>query len=54
MTTVTAAVTRKDIFDAAQYRAETSDRARNIVAQEEARQRFQSFLGDGRAYTPTR
>lgn len=39
---------------AAQYRAETSDRARNIVAQEEARQRFQQFLGDGRAYTPNR
>ena len=39
---------------AAQYRAETSDRARSIVAQEEARQRFQQFLGDGRAYTPTR
>jgi P-type conjugative transfer protein TrbJ len=39
---------------AAQYRAETSDRARSIVAQEEARQRFQQFLGDSRAYTPTR
>ena len=39
---------------AAQYRAETTDRARSIVAQEEARQRFQQFLGDGRAYTPTR
>ena len=39
---------------AAQYRAETSDRARSLVAQEEARQRFQTFLGDGRAYTPTR
>ena len=39
---------------AAQYRAETSERARSIVAQEEARQRFKSFLGDGRAYTPTR
>ena len=39
---------------AAQYRAETTDRARSIVAQEEARQRFQQFLGDGRGYTPTR
>ncbi len=39
---------------AAQYRAETTERARSIVAQEEARQRFQRFLGDGRAYTPTR
>ena len=39
---------------AAQYRAETTDRARSIVAQEEARQRFQQFLGDSRAYTPIR
>lgn len=39
---------------AAQYRAETSDRARGIVAQEEARQRFQTFLGGSSAYTPSR
>ena len=39
---------------AAQYRAETSDRARGIVAQEEARQRFQAFLGGSSAYTPSR
>ena len=38
----------------AQSRAETTDRARSLVAQEEARQRFKSFLGDGRAYTASR
>jgi P-type conjugative transfer protein TrbJ len=36
---------------AAQTRAETVDRSRAIVAQQEARQQFKSFLGDGRAYT---
>jgi P-type conjugative transfer protein TrbJ len=36
---------------AAQTRAETIDRSRAIVAQQEARQQFKSFLGDGRAYT---
>ena len=36
---------------AAQSRAETSDRAGALVAQEQARQQFKSFLGDGRAYT---
>lgn len=39
---------------AAQYRAETSDRARDIVVQEEARQRFQTFLGGSSAYAPSR
>ncbi|WP_072389286.1 P-type conjugative transfer protein TrbJ [Hyphomicrobium sp. CS1BSMeth3] len=36
---------------AAQARAETIDRSRAVTAQEEARQQFKSFLGDGRAYT---
>jgi len=36
---------------AAQTRAETVDRSRAILAQQEARQQFKSFLGDGRAYT---
>ena len=40
---------------AAQYRAETLDRSRRMAAEEEARVRFNSFLGsaDG-AYSPTR
>lgn len=36
---------------AAQTRAETMDRSRAVLAQEEARQQFKSFMGDGRAYT---
>ena len=36
---------------ATQSRAETTDRARNLVAQQQAREQFKSFLGDGRAYT---
>jgi P-type conjugative transfer protein TrbJ len=36
---------------AAQARAETIDRSRAVAAQEEARQQFKSFLGNGRAYT---
>jgi P-type conjugative transfer protein TrbJ len=36
---------------AAQTRAETVDRSRAVLAQQEARQQFKSFLGDGRAYT---
>ncbi len=36
---------------AAQARAETVDRSRAVAAQEEARQQFQSFLGDSQAYT---
>ena len=36
---------------AAQARAETSERARDLVAQETARTQFKTFLGDGRAYT---
>ncbi len=39
---------------AAQQRAETIDRVRSVVAEEEARQRFQAFLGDGSAYTRQR
>jgi P-type conjugative transfer protein TrbJ len=36
---------------AAQSRAETTDRARTLVAQQQAREQFKSFLGEGRAYT---
>lgn len=36
---------------AAQTRAETTDRARTLVAQQQAREQFKTFLGDGRAYT---
>ena len=40
---------------AAQYRAETMERARRMVAEEEARVRFTSFLGSKTsAYSPTR
>ena len=36
---------------AAQSRAETTARARDLTAEAEGRQRLKSFLGDGRAYT---
>lgn len=36
---------------AADQRAQSLDRARSLASQEEARLRFQSFLGDGSAYT---
>lgn len=36
---------------AAQTRAETMDRSRAVLAQQEARQQFKTFMGDGRAYT---
>jgi P-type conjugative transfer protein TrbJ len=36
---------------ATQTRAETTDRARTLVAQQQARDQFKSFLGNGRAYT---
>lgn len=36
---------------ATQARAETSDRARALVAQQQAREQFKTFLGDGKAYT---
>ena len=39
---------------AVQHRAETADRLRDVVAEEEARTRFKTFLGNGRAYTPGR
>jgi len=39
---------------AAQYRAETLERARNLASEEEARIRFNSFLGDNTAYSPER
>jgi P-type conjugative transfer protein TrbJ len=36
---------------AAQTRAETSERARTLVAEEQGRAQVKTFLGDGRAYT---
>jgi P-type conjugative transfer protein TrbJ len=39
---------------AAQYRAETTKRARDLAAEEDARQRFKTFLGTGNAYTASR
>jgi P-type conjugative transfer protein TrbJ len=39
---------------AAQYRAETTKRARDLAIEDEARQRFKSFLGTGTAYTASR
>lgn len=39
---------------AAQHRADTADRLRSIIAEEEARTRFKSFVSNGRAYTPGR
>jgi P-type conjugative transfer protein TrbJ len=36
---------------AAQARAETSERARTLVAEEQGRAQVKTFLGDGRAYT---
>ena len=37
---------------AAQYRAETMDRARRLASEEEARVRFNSFVGNASAYSP--
>jgi P-type conjugative transfer protein TrbJ len=39
---------------AAQQRSETVQRARDLVTEEQARQRFKSFLGNGTAYTASR
>jgi P-type conjugative transfer protein TrbJ len=39
---------------AAQHRAETIKRARDLAAEEDARQRFKTFLGTGTAYTASR
>jgi P-type conjugative transfer protein TrbJ len=39
---------------AAQYRAETTRQARDLAAEEDARQRFKTFLGTGSAYTASR
>ena len=39
---------------AVQQRADTVERLRGIVAEEEARQRFRTFVGNGRAYSPGR
>jgi P-type conjugative transfer protein TrbJ len=39
---------------AAQHRAETLARARDLATEDEARQRFKSFVGTGSAYTASR
>lgn len=39
---------------AAQHRAETVARARELAAEEDARQRFKTFVGDGQAYAKGR
>jgi len=39
---------------AAQQRAETLARARDLATEDEARQRFKTFLGNGQAYTASR
>jgi P-type conjugative transfer protein TrbJ len=39
---------------AAQHRAETITRARNLAAEDEARQRFKSFVGTGSGYSGRR
>jgi P-type conjugative transfer protein TrbJ len=39
---------------AAQHRAETTGKARDLAAEEEARQRFKTFLGSGKAYAASK
>jgi P-type conjugative transfer protein TrbJ len=39
---------------AAQHRAETTGKARDLAAEEDARQRFKTFLGSGNAYAARR
>jgi P-type conjugative transfer protein TrbJ len=39
---------------AAQHRADTVAKARELATEDEARQRFKSFLGNGQAYTASR
>jgi P-type conjugative transfer protein TrbJ len=39
---------------AAQHRAETTAKARDLATEDEARQRFKTFLGTGKAYTASR
>jgi P-type conjugative transfer protein TrbJ len=39
---------------AAQHRAQTLTRARDLAAEDEARQRFKTFIGTGSAYTASR
>ena len=39
---------------AAQHRADTIAKARDLAAEDEAKQRFKTFLGNGRAYTASR
>jgi len=42
------------ILLAAQQRSETVQRARDLMTEEQARQRFKSFIGNGQAYTASR
>jgi type IV secretion system protein TrbJ len=37
---------------AADQRAQSLEKARNLASQEESRLRFKTFAGDGQAYTP--
>ena len=39
---------------AAQHRAQTLTRARDLATEDEARQRFKTFIGTGSAYTASR
>ena len=39
---------------AAQHRAETLAKARELAAEDEAKQRFKTFIGNGKAYTASR
>jgi P-type conjugative transfer protein TrbJ len=39
---------------AAQYRAETLSRARDLATEDEAKQRFKTFVGNGQAYAKSR
>jgi P-type conjugative transfer protein TrbJ len=39
---------------AAQHRADTITKARELAAEEEGKQRFKTFLGNGRAYTASK
>ena len=39
---------------AAQHRAETTTKARDLAAEDEARQRLKTFLGSGTAYTASK
>jgi P-type conjugative transfer protein TrbJ len=39
---------------AGQYRADTIAKARELAAEQEGKQRFKTFLGNGRAYTASK